>query len=228
MILVIGESGSGKSHSLRNLNHEETFIFSTHKDKLPFKGARKKYTIKSDSNPKGNVIVTQDFSFIKKGLKAINDESKYDHISNVVIDDFQNLMINDLVTKSSRKDWDKWNELVKEVWELIKLASYMRPDLNIIILSHATKNDDGFMRMKTVGKMLDDKIYVEGLFDVVALASYDKNYKFVLRGKGTSTAKFPDDMKKEYQLPDEIDNDVSLLLKSLEAYSNDLEEDIKQ
>lgn len=223
MILIIGESGTGKSTSLEELNHEETFIIQSISKPLPFKGWRKKYRAfvhnKDQSKIFGNLFVSDNAIKIVSLLTII--EKEMPHIKNVIIDDFQYIMSNEFMRRVKEKGFDKFNDIGQNAWMIINKLNSMREDLICIVMSHSDVNDQGKTKLKTLGKMLDDKVCIEGMFTVVLESTiFDGQYLFVTQNNGSNTCKSPKDMFNGMTIPNNL-KDI------LEAYNKYNEEDIE-
>ena len=182
-ILIMGESGSGKTTSMRNLKPEETFYIDCDKKGLNWKGWKIQYSL-----DKKNYIATSNGQRIKKILEKINQEQK--QIRNVVVDTLNGIMIDDEFARMKEKGFDKWQDMAYSIYELINYANTLREDLTIIFVMHSqTERDDTgfyFTRAKTSGKKLD-KIVVESKFSTVLLAKcVDGKYIFENRSKDNS------------------------------------------
>lgn len=219
MILIIGESGSGKSTSIRNLNHEETVIINVLNKPLPFLGYKKKYTSIINDNKTANYFASDDSKKIRECINRIN---KNNSIKNLIIDDFQYIMANQFMKKALEKGYDKFTEIGQSAWQIIKDMTDCREDLNCIVLSHSDVDQHGKSRCKTIGKMLDDKICLEGMFTIVFHAlTRDNKYKFLTQNDGVHIAKSPMGMFNEKF----IDNDLEEIKNKMYEYFN---EDINQ
>jgi len=219
-ILIIGESGSGKSTSIRNLNPLETVIINVLDKPLPFKGFKKNYIKTATEDKKVNYFATDEAAKIKAAIDKINTARP--EVKNIIIDDFQYIMANEFMRRALERGFDKFSEIGQKTWDLIKHISQGREDINCFILSHSDTDQSGKIKCKTIGKMLDDKICVEGMFTIVlhALTS-DNKYKFLTQNDGTHLAKSPLGMFKEKY----IDNDLLEINKAINDYFND---DIEQ
>jgi energy-coupling factor transporter ATP-binding protein EcfA2 len=219
-ILIIGESGSGKSTSIRNLNPLETVIINVLDKPLPFKGFKKNYIKTAIEDKKVNYFATDEAAKIKAAIDKINTTRP--EVKNIIIDDFQYIMANEFMRRALERGFDKFSEIGQKTWDLIKHISQGREDINCFILSHSDTDQSGKIKCKTIGKMLDDKICVEGMFTIVlhALTS-DNKYKFLTQNDGTHLAKSPLGMFKEKY----IDNDLLEINKAINDYFND---DIEQ
>ena len=135
LILVIGESGTGKSASIENLEPQETFIIQVVNKPLPFKGFKKNYPLLTKKNP-GNRIVSSDHEWISEALKRCELNKQ---IKTIVIDDFQYVLSDEYMRKATEKGFDKFTIMAQNYYNILKLAQNMREDLNIIFLSHSEK-----------------------------------------------------------------------------------------
>ena len=194
-VLILGESGSGKSSSLRNFEPGEIGVFNVASKPLPFRkklptvnGASYRIIIKGLSDPK---------------LKAY------------AIDDSQYLLAFEFFDRAKETGYNKFTDIALNFRNLIQFViAQTPPDCIVYFLHHTETNADGTLKAKTIGKMLDEKLTVEGLFSIVLLcrAEKDKHY-FVTQSEGLSTAKSPMDM-----FPAEIDNDLKLVDATIRAY----------
>jgi len=207
-VLILGESGSGKSTSIRNLDTNTTFIFNVQGKPLPFKGGRESY-----SKDNGNIYKTDNAKTITTLLSKISDE-KLD-VENVIIDDFQYIMVNEMMRRTFEKGYNKFSEIAHSVWELVNCVQLLRPNLNVFFLAHTETNAVGKEKVKTVGKMLDDQVNIEGMFTIVLKAIVNNGeHKFTTHSNGFDTVKTPMDMFDQ----DEIDNDLQIVIDSIKEY----------
>ena len=214
LILVIGESGTGKSTAIETLDPTETFIIQVINKPLPFKGYKSKYPLQTQGK-KGSRFVTDNSISIQQILKSISNKDDYKHIKTVVIDDFQYILSNEFMARAMERGFDKFTEMAQHYYSIIETAQGLREDLNIIFLSHSERKDDGTVKVKTIGKLLDEKITIEGLFTIVLNTVIDNgNYYFETQNNGMSTSKSPKGMFKE----DKIPNDLKLVVDKVEEY----------
>lgn len=209
---IMGESGSGKTTSMRNLDPETTFYIDCDKKGLSWKGWRDSYNI-----DKKNYVSTDKVQIVQQTLGIINAREEYNHIKVVVIDTLNGLMVADEVRRMKEKGYDKWVDLAQCVWELLDSLYSFRSDLTIIVVCHSQtqKEDDGytFTRIKTSGKKLD-KLNVESKLTTVLYATCnDGNYVFQTHANN-STAKTPFGAFQE----DEVENDIVKVLDALKEY----------
>ena len=195
--LVLGNSGTGKSTSLRNLDPAKTLLIQCIKKPLPFRasGWKVRTTMKSE----GNVIQTSDPAMIEKIMR----QSPHDI---VVIDDYQAVMVNELLARSSEKGYDKFTDIAKSAWNVFNAAGDLAEHRRVYILAHTQTDDFGNVRMKTVGKMVDNTLVPEGYFTIVLRTDVvNSNYKFSTQSNGQDCCKSPFGM-----FPDlHIDNDLA-------------------
>ena len=178
VIGIMGESGSGKTTAMRNLDPETTFYIDCDKKGLSWKGWRDQYSVE-----KKNYMVTDYVQVVQKVLTGISETEEAAHIKTVVIDTLNGLMVADEVRRMKEKGFDKWQDLAQCVWQLLDSLYSFRDDLTIIVLCHSQtqKEDDGytFTRIKTSGKKLD-KLNVESKLTTV-LYALCKDGKYIFK-----------------------------------------------
>lgn len=209
-ILIMGESGSGKTTSMRNLDPATTYYFDCDKKGLSWKGWRNQYN--TDAK---NYLSSSDADQIAKCLKAI--DARRDEIKVIIVDTLNGIMVDDEFNRMKEKGYDKWQDMAYSVYQLISIANSMRDDLTVIFIIHSqTERDDSgltWTRAKTSGKKLD-KITIESKFSTVLLAkAVGGNYLFETRSNN-STTKTPMGAFEE----DSIPNDITEVLKALEEF----------
>ena len=212
VIGIMGESGSGKTTSMRNLDPATTFYIDCDKKGLSWKGWRDQYEYN-----KRNYQATDNIGTVQLIISKISGEESMKHIKTVVIDTLNGLMVADEIRRMKEKGYDKWVDLAQCVWSLLDSLYTFRDDLTFIILCHSQtqKEDDGytFTRIKTSGKK-HDKLNVESKLTTVLYARC-KGGKYVFETHANnSTAKTPMDAFTE----DEIDNDIVKVLEALKDY----------
>ena len=194
-VLILGESGSGKSTSMRNFEPDEISIFNVASKPLPFK---KKL-------PKMNKA---NYAAIEKALSNPNKKA-------YVIDDSQYLMAFEMFDRAKETGYNKFTDMALNFRNLIQFIITAVPeDVIVYFLHHVDTTPEGKIKAKTVGKMLDEKLTLEGLFSIVLLCKTDgTEHKFITQSDGYTTAKSPMDM-----FPLEIDNDLKLVDKAIREY----------
>lgn len=181
--MILGESGTGKSASLRNLDPEHTLLIQAIKKPLPFKSANWKPV--SKENPSGNIIVIDQAAPIIGAMKKTRRKI-------IVIDDFQYVMANEFMRRSAERGFDKFTEIGKNAWDILSEASRLPDDVRVYILSHVETTESGRTKIKTIGKMLDEKITLEGMVTIVLrTVVQDGQYLFATRNNGSDTTKSP-------------------------------------
>ena len=209
-LLIMGESGSGKTTSCRNLDPETTYYIDCDKKGLSWRGWRDNYSVENR-----NYVCTDRPEAVQR--LVANVAEKAPHVKNVVIDTINGIMVADEMRRIREKGYDKWVDLASCVWALIDTAYSYRDDLTIIFLAHSqTERDDNgytFTRVKTNGRKLD-KIVLESKFTVVLLSKcVDGKYLFEVHANN-STVKSPLGMFDSNEIP----NDITKVLGAMEEY----------
>ncbi len=193
--MILGESGSGKSASLRNFKPGEIGIFNVASKPLPF---RKQLP----------TINNATYESILKSLSRAK-------LKAYAIDDSQYLLAFEFFDRAKETGYGKFTDLALNFKNLIQFViTSTPPDCIVYFLHHTELNANGIVKAKTIGRMLDEKLTVEGLFSIVllCLSGKDKHY-FLTQSEGISTAKSPMDM-----FPAEIDNDLKLVDNTIREY----------
>lgn len=212
VIGVMGESGSGKTSAMRNLDPKNTFYIDCDKKGLNWKGWRTQY-----SAEKANYWQTDSPSLVLNILQKLNEGEKHKHIKTVVIDTINGVMVAEEMRNAKVQGFGKWTDLSQYVWNIFDYCLTMRPDLTVIIIAHSiTDTDDNgivFTHIRTNGRKLE-KIVLESKLTTVLLAEC-KDGKYILHTHADrSSVKTPMGAFAE----DEIPNDITLVLKALEEY----------
>ena len=196
-VLILGESGSGKSSSLRNFSPDEIGIFNVAGKPLPFRKPMKK-------------VNNATYKTIVAGLS--NPKLK-----SYAIDDSQFLMVFQSFAKAKETGYTKFTDMALDFYNLIRFViDSTPPDVIVYFLHHTETTDAGKIKAKTIGKMLDSQLTVEGLFPVVLLCKVDgQRHFFETQSDGHTTAKSPMDM-----FPFEIDNDLKAVDTAIREYWN--------
>ena len=213
-VLVIGQSGSGKSTSLRSLDPKTTFIINVLDKPLPFRAFKKSY------NPAAkNYYTTHDWAKVVNCIERVNKERP--DITTLVIDDWQYILSYEFIKRASERGFDKFSDLANHGWSTMNACTTgTRPSLTTFILAHSDIDQNGRSKLKTIGKMLDEKITLEGLFTTVLHSRIvDGEYMFQTQDDGDFLAKSPMGMFEEFLIP----NDLLVVKGAVENYFNDEE-----
>jgi len=213
IVAIIGASGSGKSTAIESLNPKETMVISVLGKPLPFLGWKKKY-----SGVKKNYMVTAKAHEILKTLKYVNNSQP--DIKTVVLDDFQYIMATELMKRAGEKGYDKFTDVGTQIWNIIRRAQTLRDDLTVFFLAHEEDAQGGKRKMKTIGKMLDSWVTLEGMFTTVLFATTSGEdgveYQFQTQTDGYTTAKSPRGMFEEVLIP----NELQYVREKMDEYNN--------
>lgn len=206
--VILGKSGTGKSTSLRNFDPATTMLIQVIRKPLPFRATGWSYYDK-ENNPTGNIFVTEKWDTIILLMRKT-------HRKVIVVDDFQYLLANEFMRRTDERGYDKFTDIAKHAWEVMMAASDLPADVRVYLLSHIEENEaTGAMKMKTIGKMLDEKITLEGLVTIVLRATVeDGRHLFVTRNNGMDTTKAPMSMFDA----DKIDNDLRAVDDAITDY----------
>jgi hypothetical protein len=220
LIAVVGQTGTGKSTSIETLDPKETVVINIVGKPLPFKGWKKNYIPMTKQG--GNFYVSTDSSKIVEVLNIISKDRP--EIKIVVIDDFQYLMSAEFMNRSAEQGWQKFTDIGRHAWDVLNTGKSLREDLKVFVLSHDETITESYpprRKIKTIGKMLDEKVTLEGLFTIVLFTDVNKDqesgllkYRFITQNDGTTTSKSPKDMFADLLIP----NDLSLVVKGIDAY----------
>ena len=205
-ILIMGESGSGKTTSMRNLNPETTYYIDADKKGVSWKGWREQY-----NKNKKNYACTSN----AQALKGISEQRT--DIETIVVDTLNGIMIDDEFNRMKEKGFDKWQDIAYSIYDMINVANTLRENLTIIFTIHSqTERDDTgyyFTRAKTSGKKLD-KVVIESKFTTVLLAKCIEG-KYVYETKNNNnTVKTPLGAFET----ETIENDITKVIEALKDY----------
>ncbi|NLZ11098.1 MAG: AAA family ATPase [Alcaligenaceae bacterium] len=205
--MVLGESGTGKSASLRNLDPSNTLLIQAVKKPLPFRSPAWKRFDK-DTCKTGNICQTdhagQIIAFMQKTKRKV-----------IVLDDFQYVMANEFMRRTNETGFGKFTEIGKNAWDIINAAAALADDVRVYILSHVETSESGHTKIKTIGKMLDEKIALEGMVTIVMRTVIrDGQYLFATRNNGSDTTKTPMGLFEA----ETIDNDLHAVDQAIQSY----------
>lgn len=209
-VLVFGGSGSGKTFSLKNFKSDEVGVISVEKGRLPFRSdikvlrIPKEFSANNEQNASYATINAAKYAWIMRIIKSAKAKS-------IVIDDSQYLMVNELFDRAYEKGYDKYTQMAVNFRNLIHFVNDLDdPEKIVYFLHHAEPDSEGRMKAKTIGKMLDEKLTVEGCYDIVI---YCQDHKFFTQANGQSTAKTPEGM---FDL--EMPNDLKMVDATIREY----------
>lgn len=221
-ILVIAESGSGKSTAIENLDPKETFIINVANKPLPFRGWKSKYKVWTKEDTSGNMANVSSPAAIQKVVQHLNE--KRTDIKNIVIDDFQYMSSFEFFDRSDEKGFEKFTQIGASIARISRMPKDLREDLMVFILTHSEEGTDiegrKKFKAKTIGKMVDEKLTLEGLFSIVLFAKAKKDkegsmrYIFETQNNGDNTCKSPKDMFADFEIP----NDLQLVRQAILDY----------
>ena len=205
-VFIIGRSGSGKTYSIKNFKAEEVGVISVEKGRLPFKTDIKTVKIPKDFT----VNTSAQLNAAKYAwIEMVISKSK---AKSIIIDDSQYLLVNELFDRSKEKGYDKFTDIAVNFRNLVHFVNDMPDDNKIVYFLHHSETDsDGREKAKTIGRMLDEKLTLEGCFDIVL---YCQDHKFYTQAEGMSTAKTPEDLFDDVEIP----NDLKLVDTKIREY----------
>lgn len=217
LIGIVGETGTGKSSSIKFLDPAETYVINVARKELPFKGSSKLYNTEQK-----NYKEIEDANEISRLLKTISDKAL--HIKHIIIEDSNYIMGFNMVAKATESGYTKFSVLAKDMTELVKTTRILREDLIVFYLTHPEVIEDsgdivGY-KMKTAGKLIDTQINLEGLFTIVLYTNVEEKkdgkmeYSFVTNRYRKLPAKTPDGMFEEIKIP----NDLSIVVQKVNEY----------
>ena len=196
-VLILGYSGSGKTRSIKLMNPETTGVFLVEKPRLPFREPFK-------------VVKNASYQQIMTALKNPTMKS-------YVIDDSQYLLVNEFFDKANEKGYEKFTQIALNFRNLIHWVNVGCPDDVIVYFLHHIQTDEltGRVKAKTIGKMLDEKLTVEGCFDVVMMTEHNQDgWWFRTHTGGNDPVKTPEDMFQDDLIP----NDLAMVDNAIREY----------
>lgn len=197
-VLILGESGTGKSASMRNFKSEELAVINVAGKPLPFKNK-----IPSET--------TDDYRKIRAHMRALVGQG----CKSIAIDDAQYLMANEFMRRATERGFDKFTEIAQNFWTLVNDVKDLPDDVLVYFMAHIERDQDGNEKIKTIGKLLDEKITVEGMFTIVLKTNVtDGVYSFLTQNSGHDTVKSPIGMFPSIV----IDNDLKYVDEKIRNY----------
>lgn len=207
--LILGESGMGKTRSMKTLDPANTLVIQALRKPLSFKSDGWAFFDKEKA-PKGNILITDNSSHIIAAMQGTKRKI-------IILDDFQYTMANEFMRRSHEKGYDKFTDIGKNAWDILNTAGSLADDTRVYVLTHTETNDFGKVKIKTIGKMLDEKITPEGMFSIVLKAlKVDGQYRFTTQNNGNDTVKSPEGMFST----ETIENDLKQVDDAICAFYN--------
>lgn len=204
--LILGESGTGKTCSLRNLDPQKCLLIQPVRKPLPFRSAGWKEI--HGKNDGGNIYVCADPAKIVKAMLRCPKPI-------VIVDDFQYILTSLYMNARNVKSYEKFSDIGGAGYDICMAANSLSGATRVYVLAHTQTDDMGNVRIKTLGRMLDEKIVIEGLFTNVLRTKVDAGrYLFRTHNSGQDTVKTGLGMFAD----DEIENDLALVDKTLCEY----------
>lgn len=195
--LIMGETGSGKTYSIKGLDPNGVGILSVEKGRLPFRG---------------------DYKVIPKAnYNIINRVFKDPKLKRYVIDDSQYLLVNDYFDRAKESGYGKFTDMALAFRNLIHDVNMKLPDDVVVYFLHHTEYDtnSGRTKAKTIGKMIDSYLTLEGCFDIVLMTTIENGeHFFITQSDGLNTCKSPEGMFTDLKIP----NDLGLVDKAIREY----------
>ena len=217
LIGVVGQTGTGKSTSIKHLNPAETYIINVAKKELPFKGAEKLYNAELK-----NYKEVDDANEISRLLKTISEKAP--HIKNIVIEDCNYIMGFNIISKATEVGFTKFTLMARDMVDLFREARRLRDDIKVFYFTHPETIEDGGeivgYKIKTAGKMIDNQILLEGLLTMCLYTFVEDSkdgsatYNFLTNRFRKFPAKTPDGMFADVKIP----NNLQLVVDTIDAY----------
>lgn len=217
LIGIVGQTGTGKSTSIKHLDSKETYIINVAKKELPFKGAEKMYNTENK-----NYKEVDDINDVTRLLLTLSEKAP--QIKNIIIEDSNYMMSFRMAEKATEVGFTKFTILMRDMVDLFKTARKLRDDIKVFYFSHPETIEDGGeivgYKIKTSGKALDNQIALEGLFTICLYTYVEEskdgaaNYYFLTNRFKKFPAKSPSGMFEDLKIP----NDLNLVCKKVDEY----------
>ena len=189
VVFILGRTGTGKSYSMRDFDPEKIGVINVQGKILPFRNGAKFLTADTDDPTQ----ILQALEVMAKSRKTI------------VIDDFQYLMGNEFMRRAFERGYDKFTEIARHAWDVVDKVRTLPNDVIVYILCHTDTDTEGIERLKTIGKLLDEKIFLEGMSTIVLKTNVsDGQYTFLTQNNGKDTVKSPAGMFPSYAIENNL------------------------
>jgi len=199
--MVLGQSGTGKTTSLRNLNPADVLLIQAVKKPLPFRATG--WIPCTKAHPEGAIIVTDNAKTIVGAMQRTTKPI-------IIIDDFQYILANEFMRRvldneTGNAAFAKYNEIARNAWDILMCAGKLSNHTRVYILAHTQEDESGRIKAKTIGKLLDEKITIEGLLTIVMrTAVINGQYLFSTQNNGSDTVKTPMGMFDSEHIPNDL------------------------
>lgn len=199
LVYILGRSGTGKSYSMHNFPPDKIALINIQGKILPFRGSAKIKTVNTDQSSE----IVKELDKLSKTYKSI------------VVDDYQYTMANEFMRRSTERGYDKFTEIGRHAWDIANKVGELPPDVIVYVMCHTDRDDEGNEKIKTIGKLLDEKICLEGMATIVLKTNVtDGQYSFLTQNNGKDTVKSPAGMFPSYA----IDNDLYYVDQKIRNY----------
>ena len=213
LVIIAGKSGNGKSTSLRNMDPGSTFLIKAIDKPLPFPEKKKGWQKVDPNKGGGNYIVTDNSDTIINIIRKAVEKG----FKSIVIDDATYTMINEMMHRVDESSFQKWLDIAHGVWRIADMVRHLPEDIIVYLIWHIEETTFGTTKLRTVGKLTDEKIDIPALATVVLLAErVEGKYLFRTQNKGTDIAKSPMGMFEE----ELIENDLKAVDEAIREYYN--------
>ncbi|HPO11706.1 MAG TPA: AAA family ATPase [bacterium] len=218
LVLILGNSGTGKTRSVKNLDPSKTLIINVLGKTLPFRVEYQKLDSKTKT---GNMAVFHKVDDIIKTLQYVEKERDFDYY---IIDDFNYIMSYEFFERAKETGYQKFTDIGRNIYNLFNHLKQMPENKIVFILGHTEEqySENGkFTKIKTIGKLLDEKFTLEGLCTIVLGTSVERdiinkkvNYYFITQNSGNDTLKSPEEMFEDLKIP----NDLNYVVEKIKEY----------